>query len=405
MKKKLLALALILVLAIGLCPLALAAETAETPFYFGCGGDWRDMSWRVTISGQLLLLRNRPLPEGDRVFAACYDSQGRYLDAKVFSAGQLFYTRLDPRTSALKFLWLGQDCVPQATPVTVPQSEKLTIHLEPYDDATHFEGAALQGCVSPAAGASLTLDGQQVELDAYGVFSTSVPLTLGYNSFTLTATNAKGETDTASLSIRRFDPDALPQGYVFIYNNAWEENLDIEDTYLVNIVDAQGYRTSMVVDTPLREAISADSTKVREWDRNTYVGKFLLPTVDENGVVTALEPPEKAPADILALGNGAVQAAGDSAYRCDSATQFVYVDLAVDDRDLAGDPADDVLTFSDGGPFHPEGFYKPEELDAVHIPGVHPVQDAAAPYASVKMTVISQDGITADCVYVLRILW
>ncbi len=404
MRKKLFALLLTLVLAIGLCPLTLAAEAAPSPFYFGCRGDWLDMSWRVTTSGRLLLLRNRPLLEEEQIFAACYDGQGRYLDAKVFTADRLS-AQLDPRTSALKFLWLGQDCVPQSAPATAVQSEALTIHLEPYDATTQFEWANLQGCVSPAAGASLTLDGQSVELDAYGAFSTSMPLAPGYNPFTLTATNAKGETDAYTASIRRVDPDTLPQGYVFVYNNVWEENPDIVDTYLVNVVDPEGVKTTMSVNEDIKEAISADSSKALEWAGNTYVGKFLLPTVDESGVVTALEPAEQAPAGIAALGNGTVQATGDSAYGYDSLTKFVYVDLGVDDKDLIDHPEDDVYTFSGCGEFDPDRFYNAEEIDSTHVPGVDPVKDAAAPFASVKMTVVSQDGITADYVYVVRICW
>ncbi len=205
--------------------------------------------------------------------------------------------------------------------------------------------------------------------------------------------------------IRPVVPADLSEGYVFICSNAWEENPDIEDTYLVNIVDTQGSYSTIAVNRELREAISADSTKALEWAGNTYVGKFLRPTVDENGVVTTLEPAEKAPADILALANQYVQAAGDNLYDYDNITKFVYVDLAVDDRDLLDKAEDDALVFSGCGEFDPERFYDAEEIDATHVPGVHPIKDATAPFASIQMTMISKDGYTADYVYVVRIFW
>ncbi len=205
--------------------------------------------------------------------------------------------------------------------------------------------------------------------------------------------------DTTSYS------DDAPEGYVFIYNNSWEEDPDNEYAYLINVVDVDGKNTTMSVNEDIMSAVSADSTNARRWAGNAYVGKFWKVTeISETGVVSALEPADAAPATITALGNEVVAVAGTS-YDYDNITKFVYVDLAVNDKDLLDKPEDDTLVFSGCGEFDPDRFYDAEDIDATHVPGTDPIKDATASFASVQMTMISQDGYTADYVYVVRVAW
>lgn len=205
--------------------------------------------------------------------------------------------------------------------------------------------------------------------------------------------------DTTSYS------DDTPEGYVFIYNNAWEEDADNDYAYLVNVVDVNGNRTTMSVSEDLRDAIAADSTNARNWNSNQYVGKFWsVAEISETGVVSELESAEYAPADIVAMGDDVVAVAGQS-YDYDNITKFVYVDLVVDDKDRTNDASDDTLVFSECGEFDPERFWDAEDVDSSKVPGIDLVSSATASFASVKMTMISEDGYTADYIYVVRIAW
>lgn len=205
--------------------------------------------------------------------------------------------------------------------------------------------------------------------------------------------------DTTSYS------DDTPDGYVFIYNNAWEEDADNDYAYLVNIVDVDGNKTTMSVSEDLRDAIAADSTNARKWNSNTYVGKFWsIAEISEDGVVSELDSAEYAPADIVAMGDDVVAVSGQS-YDYDSITKFVYVDLVVNDKDRTNDASDDTLDFSGCGEFDPERFWDSDDVDSSKVPGTALVSDATASFASVKMTMISEDGYTADYVYVVRVAW
>ena len=226
--------------------------------------------------------------------------------------------------------------------------------------------------------------------------------------------------------------DDVPDGYVFIYNNKWEENGELSTStkkiYDVNIVDKDGKVTTMPVTSALKDKIyaenmnsGADNAKLLNWTTNPngyeYVGHFVqITAIDENGIVSALESKGgyENMAHLTKLSGGGVTG-GDkidgkrNTVDYDKVTKFVYVDLSVVQVDPEKDDADLVtLEFAEADSFSPNGFFNATRVAPEGEQEVGSVKTTLASYEydSVQVLAITADNsTTADYVYVLRVVW
>ena len=81
------------------------------------------------------------------------------------------------------------------------QAPKLT--LDRYDATTVEETLFVTGKVTPAENVTVALDGDDLAVSSDGSFSVALELDIGDNSFTLTAENAYGATDSKTIQVTR----------------------------------------------------------------------------------------------------------------------------------------------------------------------------------------------------------
>ncbi len=93
-----------------------------------------------------------------------------------------------------------RDTVPPALSVNLPQT-KLTTQLGAYPVAGNVEGAV-----------HLLVNDKPVAVDAYGDFSILLPLNMGDNTLTITATDSAGNTATSIHTLERTPPPETPEG-------------------------------------------------------------------------------------------------------------------------------------------------------------------------------------------------
>lgn len=382
MKKRIISLILALVFSLGLCA---GTWAVEAPYWDeGTLGDGA-FSWRVTRGGSLIVIPSLHTQwNNDRVYAACYDRVGRFLGAKVFSDGQTAAT-LDPRTVRMKFMLTDGTLTPQCEAVTAAQGEALDFLLDHYVTQTTEASFPFTGFVTPAAGASMTVNGRAAEMNAYGAYGITLPLALGCNVFTLAAANTAGEAVSMDVCIWRTEFGDLSQEYVFLTGNTWTAALG---AYWLPVVDARGVATAIPVTEALKNAVAADSMKLDRLGGNTYVGRFCSITeLNDDGVVAALTPVETA--DVRSLGNDVITTAGSAAWDYDDATRCVFVDL------FQGD--DGRVCVAEHGSFSPDSF--PAMGAVAQTPG------SDAPFRAIQAAVIAPEySTTADFIYLVRTL-
>lgn len=93
-----------------------------------------------------------------------------------------------------------RDTVPPTLSVNLPQT-KLRTQLATYSVTGNVAG-----------GSSLTMNGQPVAVDPSGDFTVLVPLNLGENTFTFTATDSAGNAATSVHTLERAAPPETPEG-------------------------------------------------------------------------------------------------------------------------------------------------------------------------------------------------
>lgn len=205
--------------------------------------------------------------------------------------------------------------------------------------------------------------------------------------------------------------DDVPEGFIFILDNnvQIDSSMADDEVYLVNIIDTDGSKTTMRVDSALADQIRDDSMTYN--GTRSHVGKFwAVSEIDENGVVSILSNAEDT-ADqavttdpLTGLGDGVIAFANES-WDYDDATVFVFVDWGWED-DLTNDSNNsgelqesiDKVVAKDYGTFRPAGFFNANDIDAV---------DSTKTYKDVRAAVILPDNreTTADYVYVIRTMW
>lgn len=204
--------------------------------------------------------------------------------------------------------------------------------------------------------------------------------------------------------------DDVPEGFIFILDNnvKMDESITDDEVYLVNIIDTDGSKTTMRVDSGLAAAIRNDSMTYNA-DR-TYVGKFwAVSTIDENGIVSDLSNADDnlgqavSTDSLTNLGDGVIAFADDS-YDYDDATVFVFVDWGWEDDTTKDDNTTgqldvtiDKVVAKDYGTFRPDGFFNANDINA---------EANTATYKDVRAAVIVPNNeTTADYVYVIRTMW
>lgn len=238
----------------------------------------------------------------------------------------------------------------------------------------------------------------------------NVPEMKSANGIAIADNENKGVARYVFLTTEKYQDD-VPDGLVFIYNNDWDVDDDNEGMFLINVIDTKGNKTTLSVTEDIKDNVKADSMDANLWDTNKYVGKFwAIDDVDEKGVVSSFVEDGSVNGEgetVVSMGDGVVATTGTS-MDYDNVTQFYFVDIKVDDNLSSEVATDDKMSLSDFGDFDPENFFNADDVDdegTEKVPGTALVKDAEKSCHSVKAVMISQDDITADYVYVVRVVW
>lgn len=323
--------------------------------------------------------------------------------------------------------------------ISVERTDQLAISINSFEAKTEAEEVTLTGTVTPPAGVTLTVDGNEVPTTSTGAFNVTLPLEVGANVFEFSAKNTNGSTATKSVKITRefvaptSEPTQEPEepssgssssvteepeksdtvssyAYKFVYNNSWERDPNNKECYLVNVVDENGNETKMRVTAAIRDKIAADSISAQalRYNYNNYVGKFVrVDGTDSLGVVTSITPIDGTGTlpQVTVFKDGVIRAGGTT-LSYDDTTKFIYIDLVMDDGDEFNSVIDDSLLYASSGIFKPECFFKPLTVDDVPAYGVDLMRNATHTYSSIQALLRQRPGTTvADSIYVLRVCW
>lgn len=238
----------------------------------------------------------------------------------------------------------------------------------------------------------------------------NVPEMKEANGIAIADNENKGVARYVFLTTEKYQDD-VPDGLVFIYNNDWEPDDDNEGMFLINVIDTKGKQAQLSVTEDIKDAVAADKMDASAWTTNNYVGKFwAIDDVDEKGVVSSFVEDGSVIGEgetVTAMGAGVVTTTGTS-MDYDNITQFYFVDVKVDDNLSTTVATDDKMTLGDFGEFDPENFFNADDVDpegTEKVPGSALIKDAEKSCHTVKAVMISQDDITADYVYVVRVVW